>query len=324
MNALRIGTRGSDLALQQARAVASALERCGAAPCELRVIRTSGDRIETGVLSEFGGKGLFVKEIEEALSGNEIDIAVHSAKDLPVVVPSGLIVQGYLPREDARDGFVLPRGVTIRTPATILEILEQFGPEPRIGTSSVRRIAQLVTRCPGAVFKPIRGNLDTRLRKVDGREYDVIVLAVAGLRRLGFAHRLSAAFTVDEWVPAPGQGAIAMETRGDDTAANESVARVDDPNTRTAVTAERALVKTLGGGCQMPIGAYAVVKGSELHLDAVVSSLDGTHVPRFRLSGVRDEPEMLGHVVAQRLLEAGAADILGNLRRSQVSETDES
>ncbi|MEE2609709.1 MAG: hydroxymethylbilane synthase, partial [Acidobacteriota bacterium] len=116
MNALRIGTRGSDLALQQARAVASALERCGAAPCELRVIRTSGDRIETGVLSEFGGKGLFVKEIEEALSGNEIDIAVHSAKDLPVVVPSGLIVQGYLPREDARDGFVLPRGVTIRTP----------------------------------------------------------------------------------------------------------------------------------------------------------------------------------------------------------------
>ena len=322
MNALRIGTRGSDLALQQARAVASAIEGGGAPPCELRVIRTSGDRLEDRVLSEFGGKGLFVKEIEEALSGNEIDIAVHSAKDLPTVVPSGLIVQGYLSREDARDGFVLPSGVTVRKFATALEILEQFGPAPRIGTSSVRRIAQLVTRFPSAVFKPIRGNLDTRLRKVDDGEYDIIVLAVAGLRRLGYEHRLSATFTVGECVPAPGQGAIAMETRIDDTAANESVARIDDSNTRIAVTAERALVKTLGGGCQMPIGAYAVVEGSELHLDAVVSSLDGTYAPRFRLSGVCDEPEMLGRAVAERLLEEGAADILRDLRRSQVSETD--
>jgi hydroxymethylbilane synthase len=322
VSGLRIGTRGSDLALWQARAVATAIEAGDGPPCELTVIRTSGDRLAHAALSEIGGKRLFVKEIEEALIAREIDVAVHSAKDLPAVVPAGLAVRGYLTRADARDGLVLPTSANPRPEATAGALLKHLGPAARVGTSSVRRIAQLAILRPDATFVPIRGNLDTRLRKVDDGAYDAIVLAVAGLRRLGFTDRLSAALTIDECVPAPGQGAIAMETRTQDTVANDAVARIGDADTGAAVAAERALVEALGGGCQMPIGAFAVVAGDELRMDAVVSTLDGGRAPRFQALGDRDAPEALGQALAARLVDAGAAEILAEVSRAQAAQAD--
>lgn len=324
MSGLRIGTRGSDLALWQARAVATAIEASDGPPCELKVIRTSGDRLPHADLTEVGGKRLFVKEIEEALIAREIDVAVHSAKDLPAVVPAGLAVRGYLPRADARDGLVLPASASPPPNSTATALLTRLGPKPRVGTSSVRRIAQLAMLHHDATFVPIRGNLDTRLRKVDDGPYDAIVLAVAGLRRLGFTNRLSAALTIDECVPAPGQGAIAMETRADDTVTSDVVARIDDADTGAAVTAERTLVEALGGGCQMPIGAHAVVAGTELRIDAVVSTLDGRRAPRFQAQGDRAAPAALGQALAARLVDAGAAEILAEVSRAQTAEVDRS
>lgn len=323
MTALRIGTRGSDLALWQARAVSSAIERAGGAACELRVIRTSGDRLHQAVLSDVGGKRLFVKEIEEALLRGEVDLAVHSAKDLPAVLPDGLRVGGVLPREDPRDALVLPDG-TAPAESDPDEIFRRLGAEPRIGTGSVRRIAQLAPRLPRARFLGIRGNLDTRLKKIDTGGYDAIVLAAAGLRRLGFQCRLSAGLTAAQCLPAPGQGAIAIEIRADDASVDDVVTRINDDETMAAVTAERALVEALGGGCQMPIGALATAAGAELSLDGLVSSLDGARAPRVRERGVASEPASLGRTVAAGLIAAGAAEILEEVRRRQTPAIERS
>jgi len=309
---LRIGTRGSQLALWQARTVANSLEAGGVA-AELVIIRTSGDRLQEAPLSEAGGKRLFVKEIEDALLRDEVDIAVHSAKDLPAVLPDGLEIAATLPREDARDVVVLPEGDPGGDAATVLS---RIGTTSRIGTSSVRRTAQLTLMMPRAVFAPIRGNVDTRVRKLDSGEYDALVLAAAGMRRLGFGHRISAAIPSDRCVPAPGQGIIAIEIRASDRSARQTVQMIHDAATASALTAERAVVGALGGGCQLPLGAFAARRGDTLELTAIVCSLDGTQTARARDTGPASDPSGLGYRVADRLAAEGADAILDAVRRS--------
>jgi hydroxymethylbilane synthase len=293
--------------------------------CEIIVIKTSGDRLQDAPLSEIGGKRLFVKEIEDALLTSDIDLAVHSSKDMPAMLPEGLEVGAVLEREDPRDALVLPaspestvqsRESRVQNPASGARSPVTV---PRIGTGSVRRIAQLQKRFPGAQFLNVRGNLDTRLRKLDTGEYDLLVLAAAGLRRLGFGARISVSVPLDECVPAPGQGIIAIEVRAGDRTTRESVARVNDPDASDALAAERALVTALGGGCQMPIGAIAQpVAGSDLELHAVVASLDGARVIRYKRVGPRTNAAALGREVAEQLLQQGAADILHEARQNEA------
>ena len=310
MTTLRLGSRGSQLALFQARLVAQRLQTAAGTACEIVVIKTSGDRLQDAPLSEIGGKRLFVKEIEDALLTGDIDLAVHSSKDMPAVLPEGLEVGAVLEREDPRDALVLP--------ATGSDPRTGTGVRPRIGTGSVRRIAQLQKRFPGAQFSNVRGNLDTRLRKLDAGEYDLLVLAAAGLRRLGFGARISVSVPLDECVPAPGQGIIAIEVRAGDRTTREAVARVNDADASDALAAERALVTALGGGCQMPIGAIAQpVAGSDLELHAVVASLDGARIIRYKKVGPRTNAGALGREVAEQLLQQGAADILREARQNE-------
>ncbi len=316
MKALRLGTRGSQLALWQARTAAALVERAGGPPCEIVVIKTSGDQLAEAPLSEVGGKRLFVKEIEDALTRGEVDFAVHSCKDMPAVLPDGLTIGAVLPREDPRDVIALPAGAA--PPATLEDLLRALGPDARIGTSSVRRIAELVRLLPGAAFIPIRGNLDTRLRKLDGGNYDALVLAAAGMRRLGFTDRISFTVPLDACVPAPGQGAIAIEYRAGDDAVRQALAAIDHPLTARAVAAERALVAALGGGCQTPIGAVAVPDGDDLDLRAVVVSLDGHRAVRARDRAPLLEAAALGTRVAQQLVAGGADAILEDVRRIQA------
>jgi len=262
-------------------------------------------------LSEIGGKGLFVKEIEEALLAGTIDLAVHSSKDMPAQIPDGLEVCATLPREDPRDALVLP------APAASLpfdEAVRRLGASPRVGTSSVRRVAQLTARLPHAQFVPFRGNLDTRLRKLDQGDVDGIVLAAAGLRRLEQADRISAFVPADACVPAPGQGIVAVEIRTNDTATAGLVARIGDQDALDALHAERAVVATLGGGCQMPIGAHATISGDRITLTGVVIAPDGSQVARAVAAGPRSDADAVGREAARRLLAGGADDILGRLR----------
>jgi len=250
----RIGTRGSALALWQAKTVAASLER-GGTPTEIVVIKTGGDRLQEAPLSEAGGKRLFVKELEDALLSRDIDLAVHSAKDMSAVLPDGLMIAAALPREDPRDALVLARGtVAVNFEAA----LAHLGEMPSIATSSIRRIAQLSAILPHARFTPIRGNVDTRLRKLDAGEYEALVLAAAGLKRLGYDARISAAIPPDLCIPAPGQGIVAIEIREDDSASRDAVAAIGDRDAALSLTAERAVVTALGGGCQLSLGAIAV------------------------------------------------------------------
>jgi hydroxymethylbilane synthase len=314
MDVLRIGTRGSQLALFQANACAALLrERAGVAS-EIVVIKTSGDRLAEAPLSEIGGKRLFVKEIEDALLAGEVDLAVHSSKDMPAVLPDGLTIAGVLPREDARDAIVLPQSAG--GPRPLDTLLAQLGTAPRIGTSSVRRTAQLRQLWPGGQFLPIRGNLDTRLRKVDSGEFDAIVLAAAGLNRLQFGSRITSLLPADRCVPAPGQGIIAIEVRQDDRAVADIVRRIDDATTAIALAAERAVVARLGGGCQMPIGAYARVANDSIDIDAIVISLDGARVARAAISSTTAHPEAAGIAAAERLLGEGADAILAEVQET--------
>jgi hydroxymethylbilane synthase len=284
--------------LWQARTVAARLQEASATPCEIVVIKTGGDRLAEAPLSEVGGKRLFVKEIEDALAGGEIDLAVHSGKDMPVVLPDGLGIGAVLPREDPHDVLILPPS---RHPGEVtLETLrQQLGDTPRVGTSSVRRIAELRRFLPHGRFEPIRGNLDTRLRKLDRGDHDVLVLAAAGVRRLGFTDRISATLPFDICIPAPAQGAIVIEIRSDDAAT-------------------RARVAALGGGCQTPIGAIAVLDGDDLDLYAVVASLDGARAVRGRLRGPRAIAEDIGTRLAGQLIQEGAVEILEQVRRMQA------
>jgi hydroxymethylbilane synthase len=446
---LRIGTRGSQLALWQAHTVAARIATSGGPPCTIVTIKTSGDRLQEAPLSDVGGKRLFVKEIEDALLGGDIDLAVHSSKDMPAVLPDGLQIAAVLPREDPLDAIVLPSRVRLPPPhpalpsstkasatdandpssttndrshaannpsqvtdgpaqvandlsdvtdelshvsndapqvatelsrvanelsrvtnelshvsnelsrvaselshvtndfsqvtnapdvendpsslasgvsrtmeaqtfATVADLVAGLGQSPVIGTGSVRRIAQLTRLIPGARFTPIRGNLDTRLRKLDAGDYDVLVLAAAGLVRLGLASRISMRLPATACVPAPGQGIVAIEIRAGDEDVRRVVARIDDPAAAAALNAERALVTALGGGCQTPIGALASpVDGHELELIAVVVSPDGSRAVRGEARGRADHAAELGQQVAAKLVEEGAEAILADARSHQ-------
>ncbi len=315
MDTMKLGTRGSQLALFQAHAVAALLREREGVECEIIVIKTSGDRLSEATLAQIGGKRLFVKEIEDALLDGTIDLAVHSSKDMPALLPPGLVIGAVLPREDARDAVVLPGEVG--EPLALDDLVRRLGRAPRIGTSSVRRIAQLTRMFPGARFLPIRGNLDTRLRKLDSGDFDAIVLAAAGLRRLKLAARISAALPPDTCVPAPGQGIIAVEIRAGDAQVRERVAGITHPPSASALAAERALVTRLGGGCQMPIGAFASEVGRDLRMIAIVVSVDGSRIARADTRGPIADSERVGVEAAELLLARGAADILADVERTQ-------
>jgi hydroxymethylbilane synthase len=291
-----IGSRGSQLALWQARHISSCLQKLGV-ETRLEIIKTTGDKITDVPLAQVGGKGLFTKEIEEALLAGSIDLAVHSLKDMPTGLPDGLTLAAIPEREDPRD-------------ALIGKPLAELGPGHKVGTSSLRRAAQLHALGLGLVTENLRGNVDTRLRKLDEGHYDAIVLAAAGLRRLGWADRIRELIDPDVMCPAAGQGALAIETRDDGGVAREIAGRLNHAGTNTAVTAERSLLATLEGGCQVPIGAYAHFEGSVLHLTAIVASPDGTRMIRENASG--NDPVTLGRELGERMLASGARDVLGS------------
>ena len=313
MNALKIGTRGSALALWQARTVAGLLEAAGRRT-ELVIIKTGGDRLQERPLSETGDKRLFVKEIEDALLAGDIDIAVHSAKDMSAVLPDGLEIAAVLPREDPRDALVLRGRAAV---ADFSAALAHVGGTPTIATSSIRRIAQLAATLPSATFVPIRGNVDTRLRKLDEGSFDAIVLASAGMRRLGLADRISAPIPLEICVPAPGQGIVAIETRSDDGRARAALQSAGDQAAATALLAERTVVIDLGGGCQLPLGAIAIHSNGGLTMHGVVAVPDGTRVIRRRVEGAAADPAGLGARLADELARAGATQILEAVRSAQ-------
>jgi hydroxymethylbilane synthase len=316
---VRIGTRGSPLALYQANAVAALLQQQADLRSEIVVIKTSGDRLAEVVLADAGGKRLFVKEIEDALLAGEIDLAVHSSKDLPADLPNGLQIAAVLPREDALDAIVLP-GQQTDQPA-FADVADHLGTAPVIGTSSIRRIAQLTLAIPGARFLPVRGNLDTRLRKLDSGGYDALVLAAAGLRRLGLGHRISSVVPIETCIPAPGQGIIAIEARTSDASVRACVERITHRPSALALSAERAVVAALGGGCQMPIGAHAEVVEDRMSLTAVVIAPDGSSSVRAHVGGMSHEATLLGQRAGDELLARGAGNILSSVRQAQGDTT---
>jgi hydroxymethylbilane synthase len=293
---LTIGSRGSQLALWQARWIKGRLEELGES-CHIEIIKTTGDKITDVPLAQVGGKGLFTKEIEEALLRGDVDLAVHSMKDLPTILPEGLAITAVPLREDPRDALVGCK-------------LHDLAEGSKVGTSSLRRAAQLRALRPDLKVEPVRGNLDTRLRKLEEGKYSAIVLAAAGLNRMGWDDRIAEILSTNYMCPAVGQGALAIETREDLGPAAQLCARLDHAETRTAVSAERALLAALGGGCQVPIGAYGTLAGDELHLTAVVCTPDGNRLLRRNASGPANAAEPLGRELADALLEAGADEIL--------------
>ena len=301
---LRLGTRGSPLALAQSREVAAALEaHHPGLRVDLAVIRTSGDRIQDVPLAKIGGKGLFVKEIEEALLTRRIELAVHSMKDLPAHLPPGLTLGAITAREEGGDVLVTRKARS----------LDELPPGARVGTSSLRRQAQLLHRRPDLHVVPLRGNVDTRLRKLTEGSLDAIVVAAAGLKRLGVTPANAIPLPLDVSLPAPGQGALGVEIREDDRATAALVAVLEDKASRIAVTAERAFLRRLGGSCQVPIAAYATLRGDLLSLAGLLASPDGTALVQDTLTGPALEAESLGTALAERLLAQGADRILREL-----------
>ena len=302
---LVIGSRGSKLALWQA-------EQCRAhllalnpeIDIRVEIIKTTGD-VKTDPLSVIGGKGVFTKELEDALLDGRIDLAVHSLKDLPTVLPNGLTISAICERDDPRDALVVRDDLKARG-GSILNLPEKAV----VGTSSQRRVAQLKSLRSDVVVKDVRGNVDTRLRKLDEGQYDALILACAGLRRLELDHRIDAAISTAEMVPAVGQGAIAIETRADDKFTIEMTAALDHEATRFCCLAERAFLRSLGGGCQFPIAAHAIIDEETLKLDGLVATPDGTEILRDQLSGQVTTAEKLGSSLAKQLIERGADSLL--------------
>ena len=304
MRVLRIGSRGSPLALWQADHVGDWLERTRGVSTEIIRIRTTGDRLPQSNFNAMGLKGVFIKELEDALLDGRVDLAVHSMKDVPTAVPPGLAFPAIPPREDVRDCLISREG----------HALAQLPAGARIGTSSVRRQAQLRRLRPDVLPVEVRGNVDTRIRKLDEGEFDAIVLARAGIERLGLLARITETFEPGVMLPAVGQGALGVEAREDDAEVMQIVAGIDDPETRGDVEAERALLAELEGGCQVPLGAWArmdaAAPGGQIVLDACVCSADGKDLIRDSLRGPADNPQSLGRELAHRLLDAGADRIL--------------
>jgi hydroxymethylbilane synthase len=288
---LRIGTRGSALARRQVELAIDALTAVDSSlSCEVIVIQTEGDQRQDVSLDAVGGQGVFVKAIEQRLLEGDIDLAVHSLKDMPSERPDGLAIGALLPRGDARDALVAREGLT----------LAGLPEGARIGSDSRRRAVQLLAMRPDLRIEGIRGNVDTRLRKVENGEYDAVALAIAGLDRLGFAHRATQVFEPAEVIPAPGQAAIALQCRADDAETLALLARIDDPDTRTATDAERAFLNVLGAGCRLPVGAYAVVTGEDVRLEAVIAD-DAGKLHRGSATGLTGSAAHVGKGLAIRL-----------------------
>ncbi len=295
-----IGSRGSKLALWQANWVRNQLA-AGGHVVEIRIIKTTGDKLTNIVPAQSGTKGLFIKEIEEALLAKEVDVAVHSLKDLPTVLPQGLCVAAVPRRDDARD--VLVAG----------ETLAELNPGARVGTSSLRRQVQLRHLRQDLELVLMRGNLDTRLRKLDGGDCDALVLAAAGMHRLELGQRIRQYFAVEQMCPAVGQGALAIEVRETDDEMRSAVTPLDDSATHSAIRAERAALRQLGGGCQAPIAAYARLEDGKLHLAGMVARSDGSRLLRSAAVGPASDPEGVGTALAEDLLHRGAGAILNGV-----------
>lgn len=300
---MKLGTRGSALALWQANWVKAELEqRIAGLSVELVLIKTTGDKILDVPLAQIGGKGLFTKELDEALLNGSIDIAVHSLKDVPFQLPDGIDLAAVPEREDPRDAF-LSNG-----PA-----LNELPDGATIGTSSLRRQVQLRHRFPALQLAMLRGNVDTRLRKLRERQFDGIILAAAGLNRLGYGSQITQTLDDDIMLSAVGQGALGIVCRCEDAAAHQHLSVLEHPPTRFAVTAERSLLKALGGSCQVPVAGYAEVAGESLSLKGLIASLDGLRVLHARESGSTADALAIGVRAGQKLMEAGAAGILAEI-----------
>ena len=300
MKALRIGTRGSALALWQARSVARALRETTGVEPEIVIVKTSGDKFQQASFSQIGTKGIFIKELEDALLDARIDLAVHSMKDVPTELPEGLTIAAIGKREDVRDALLSSPGAT-------LAALPQGA---RVGTSSLRRQSQLLHARRDLRILELRGNVDTRIEKLTRGDYDAIVLAKAGLDRLGLSGNISQVLPYDVSLPAAGQGAIGIEARAADAETLRVLAALNDVESSSAVAAERAALAGLGGGCQVPIGAWGRIENAKLALDVVVLSPDGAQRMWEKDSGSPDESEAIGKRVAQKLRDSGAAGLL--------------
>lgn len=303
---LRIGSRGSQLALWQANHIGALLRERGH-DIEIEVIHTTGDKIVDVALAKVGAKGMFTKEIEDGLASDRVDLAVHSLKDLPTELSDRFEIVAIPTREDPRDALCSVRYSSI----------EDLPQGARVGTSSLRREAQLKALRPDLMVHPLRGNVDTRLRKLQSGEYDAVILACAGLKRLGRTESVKQIISVDKMCPAAGQGALAIETRAGDDEVRNALAFLDDTASRTETDCERALLRKMGGGCQVPIGASATWRNGELHLDAVVASPDGRVVLRESATG--ENADRLGKAVGEKLLRRGGAKILEQVYGQQVA-----
>jgi hydroxymethylbilane synthase len=300
-NFLRIGSRGSPLALVQAREVQNRLAAAAgveAGRIEIRVIRTTGDVVQARPLADAGGKGLFTREIEEALLAGNIDLAVHSSKDLPTVLPPGLMLTGFLPREDARDAFI----------SRMAKNLAELAPGAVVGTASPRRQALVKRLRPDLTVVSLRGNVETRLRKLDAGEVDATLLAVAGLKRLGLLAAATAILDPGAFIPAVGQGAIGIETRADDARTRGFVAMIDDADTATAVGTERAFLAVLDGSCRTPIGGHAVVSAGNVRFRGIIVKPDGSEAFEAFREGRNDAAIELGADAGRELRDRAGAD----------------
>jgi hydroxymethylbilane synthase len=303
-DALVIGTRGSKLALWQSEYIKARLEALTGLPVCLKVIKTTGDKVLDVPLAKIGGKGLFTKELEVELMAGAVDLCVHSMKDVPTELPEGLMIGAMPERVDPRDAIVSGAGYNLTT----------LPKGARLGTSSLRRRAQVLALRPDLEIVDVRGNLDTRMRKAENGELDAVILASAGITRMGWAERITHYIDTDQMCPAVGQGAIGVEVRRADDFMLDVCRRLADLETMACVTAERVVMRTLEGGCQVPIGAYCRFEDDMLVMDGVVASIDGTKTVRNRMEGSPAAPELLGAMMVGRLLDLGAAEILADVR----------
>ncbi|MDI6842837.1 MAG: hydroxymethylbilane synthase [Anaerosomatales bacterium] len=307
---LVIGTRGSKLALWQAEHIKGMVEEITGLPVRLKVIKTTGDKILDVPLAKVGGKGLFTKELEVALMAGEVDMCVHSMKDVPTELPEGLFIAAMPKRVDPRDVIVSGKGYTLDT----------LPEGARVGTSSLRRVAQVRNLRPDVEIVDVRGNLDTRMRKAEEGVVDAVILAAAGITRMGWADRITHYIEPEQMISAVGQGAIGVEIREDDEDMRHLMERIGHPETMECVTAERVVMRRLEGGCQVPIGAYARIEGATMVMDAMVGSLDGSTIVRRHLEGPAEDPVALGERMVRELLDGGAGEILAEIRGAERAD----